>query len=209
MRVKTPRDVKAQETRRALVAQARELFSSHAYADVSLDQLVQRTKVTKGALYHHFENKQEVYRAVVEAMEQDLVDRLETAAKKTTEPAAKLRSYCRAYLDAALDNRLARVLVIEAPVILGWKTWCDISQSYEIAAFSKRIAELSAPGLPNPQAAETFAQVLLGALNTGARVISTANDPASARAQVEDTIDRLLVGFGLPAATPNSKSRAR
>lgn len=209
MRVKTSRDAKAQETRRALVAQARELFSAHAYADVSLDQLVQRTKVTKGALYHHFENKQEVYRAVVEAMEQELVDRLEQAAQKVKAPAGKLRNFCRAYLDAALDNRMARVLVIEAPVVLGWKTWCDISQSYEVAAFSRRISELNSEGNADPQVAETFAQVLLGALNTGARVISTADDPASARVQVEDTIDRLLVGFGLSATAKRSASRAR
>lgn len=209
MSVKTPRDKKAEQTRAALVAHARALFASHAYSDVSLDQLVGRAKVTKGALYHHFENKLEVYRAVVETMEQELVDKLEAAARKATDPAAKLRNFCRAYLDAALDSNLSRVLVIEGPVVLGWKAWCDISQSFEVAAFSNLMSNVGSSTLSNPQEVDTFARVLLGALSTGARVISTASDQKAARTQVEETVDRLLIGFGIPAAAPRSAERNR
>lgn len=197
MSVNMPRVVKSDSTRLALIAHARQMFSSAGYSDVSLDALARHAKVTKGALYHHFKSKRDLYRAVVEAMEQDLVQMLEAAAATTSSPEERLRSYCRTYLDACLDRGYARLLVLEAPVVLGWKAWCDIAHAHEVAAFTERIAELAAAGV-NVQARETMALVLLGALNTAARVLGTSDDPTRARARVEETIERILLGFGLP-----------
>ena len=103
---------------------------------------------------------------------------------------------CRAYLDSCRDPALARTLVLEAPVVLGWKTWCNLEQKYEVAAFARCLNEAGA--LQEP--AETLAQVILGALTTGARVIATAADPEAARADVQKTIDRLIAGLRSTAA---------
>jgi AcrR family transcriptional regulator len=184
------------EVKDALRRQARKLFAQKGYAAANTNELVGRAKVTKGALYHHFANKRDIYQAVVEDMEQELVERLEAAAGASRDPWERLRAMCRAYLDACLDPGLARMLVLEAPVVLGWKTWCNLEQKYEVAAFARCLSEADA--LQEP--AETLAQVILGALTTGARVIATADDPKTARAEVQKTIDRLLTGLRSTAA---------
>lgn len=195
MEVKTSRLARADRTRNALLRHARQLFAQKRYADSSTDEVVRRARVTKGALYHHFANKLELYRAVVEDMERELVGRMEAAAQASPDPGDRLRAACDAYLDACLDVNLARILVIEAPVVLGWKTWCDIAQEHEVAALAKLLGRLAIARTPTAEPQETVAQVLLGALNTGARVIATAPDATAARLQVEATVERLLKGL--------------
>jgi AcrR family transcriptional regulator len=183
------------EVKDALRRQARKLFAQKGYAAANTNELVGRAKVTKGALYHHFANKREIYQAVVEDMEQELVERIESAGAGLP-PWERLRAMCLAYLDACLEPGMARTLVLEAPVVLGWKTWCNLEQKYEVAAFARCLSEADA--LQEP--AETLAQVILGALTTGARVIATSENPQAARAEVQKTIDRLLAGLRSTAA---------
>jgi AcrR family transcriptional regulator len=182
------RAAQGEATEKALRRHARKLFSQKSYAAAATDELVRRARVTKGALYHHFANKQELYRAVVEDMERELVVRIEAAAAGQRDPWRRLRAMCRAYLDACSDPSTARILVLEAPVVLGWKTWCQLEQENEVASFARCLGEVVQPP-------ETMARVVLGALNTAVRVIATAEDAAAARSQVDQTIDRLLSGL--------------
>ena len=195
MEVKDARAVQGAETQKTLRRQARKLFAQKGYSGVKTNELVGRARLTKGALYHHFANKRDLYLAVVEEMEGELVERIEAAGKGRA-PWERLRAMCRAYLDACEDPALARMLVLEAPAVLGWKTWCNLEQKYEVAAFARCLSD--AGGLQEP--AETLAQVILGALTTCARVIATSADPHAARAEVQKTIDRLLAGLRSTAA---------
>jgi hypothetical protein len=123
-------------------------------------------------------------------VERELVEKIE-AAGAGKKPWDRLRAMCHAYLESCRDPALARMLVLEAPVVLGWKTWCNLEQKYEVAAFARCLGDAGALSEP----AETLAQVILGALTTGARVIATSPDPEKARAEVERTVDRLLAGL--------------
>jgi AcrR family transcriptional regulator len=192
MEVKDGRAAQGALTQKALRRHARKLFAQKGYNAANTGELVQRARVTKGALYHHFTNKREIYQAVVEDLEAELVERIEAAGAKKLEPWDRLRAMCHAYLDACADPALARILVLEAPVVLGWKTWCNLEQKYEVAAFARC---LGGTGLKLQEPPETLAQVILGALTTGARVIATAPDPSAARDDIENTIDRLLTGL--------------
>lgn len=189
------RAAQAAGTRRDLLQHARKLFAQKGYADSSTDEVVRRAKVTKGALYHHFANKLELYRAVVEDMERELVSTMAAAAEQSRQPQKKLEAACRAYLDACLDSTLTRILVLEAPVVLGWKEWCALAHQHEIAALAAYLESVVAKSATGERPLE-MAHVLLGALNTAARVIATADEPQKARVQVEVTIDRLLKGLG-------------
>lgn len=195
MPVKQERAAQAAATRRDLLAHARKLFAQKGYAEASTDEVVRRAKVTKGALYHHFSNKLDLYRAVVEDMQREIVAQMEHAARRVKEPQKRLNHACRAYLDTCLDSALTRVLVIEAPVVLGWKAWCDLAHEHEIAALSKYLESVVERSTTGERPIDV-AHVLLGALNTAARVIATADDPSKARVQVEGTIQRLLKGLG-------------
>jgi AcrR family transcriptional regulator len=192
---KPERAAQAAGTRRDLLLHARKLFAQKGYVESSTDEVVRRAKVTKGALYHHFANKLELYRAVVEDMERELVAQMSTAAGAAQQPQKKLEAACRAYLDACLDSSLTRILVLEAPVVLGWKEWCALAHQHEIAALAAYLESVVAKSTTGEQPLE-MAHVLLGALNTAARVIAQADDPVKARTQVEGTIDRLLKGLG-------------
>ena len=187
---KTLRTRAPEATRERLVAAAFQQIHRHGYQGAGLDTILASAGVTKGALYHHFANKKELYQAVVEDMEQELVERLEAAGAGRA-PWERLSAMCSAYVDACREPALARMLVLEAPAVLGWKTWCNLEQRYEVAAFARCLKEID--GLNEP--AETLAQVILGALTTGARVIATAPDPEAARTEVQQTIDRLICGL--------------
>jgi len=193
--VKDGRLLQGSETQKTLRREARKIFAKKGYSGANTNELVQRARVTKGALYHHFANKRELYHSVVEDMERELVERIEAAAAGGRDPWERLRAMCRAYLDACRDPALARMLVLEAPVVLGWKTWCDLEQKYEVAAFARCLEEANRDAGALREPAETLAQVILGALTTGARVIATSADPGAARADIQKTIDRLIAGL--------------
>lgn len=192
MEVKDGRIAQGELTQKTLRKHARKLFTQKGYAAANTGELVQRARMTKGALYHHFANKRELYLAVVEDLEQELVERLEAAGAAQRDPWDRLRAMCQAYIDACADPALARILVLEAPVVLGWKTWCNLEQKYEVAALARCLKDT---GLHLKEPAETLAQVILGALTTGARVIATAANPDAARIEIEKTMDRLLTGL--------------
>jgi AcrR family transcriptional regulator len=191
MEVKDARVAQGEATQKALRQQARKLFAQKGYSGANTDELVSRAKVTKGALYHHFANKRDLYLAVVEDMEGELVEHIESAAASERDAWDRLRAMCLAYIEACREPSLARMLVLEAPLVLGWKTWCNLEQKYEVAAFARCLNECG--GLK--ESAETLAQVILGALTTGARVIATSEKPDPARAEVQRTIERLLAGL--------------
>src|SRR5437667_3847513 len=105
----------AAATRAALIAVARERFAARGYADVSIDEIVQGARVTKGALYHHFEDKQALFRAVVEAVELEVAARVRAIAGRADKPWPQLVAACHAFLDAYLDHDIQRIIVLDAP----------------------------------------------------------------------------------------------
>jgi AcrR family transcriptional regulator len=187
-----------QRTRAALCRHARRLFAKNGYADTSVDEIVRRAKVTKGALYHHFTDKSQLFRAVVEEMEAELVARINDAAAAEDDAWVRLDVMCRVYLDACLNTDVQRILVHDAPVVLGWKVWCDIDREYGIGVFATGLKGAMDAGVMERQPPETLAHVLLGALNNAARVIAVAPEPAAARTHVGQSIQRLVSGLRAP-----------
>jgi AcrR family transcriptional regulator len=194
-RRKTRREESAEETRAALVDTARSLFADRGYAEVSIDDITERTRVTRGALYHHFEDKKDLFRAVVEAVESDVAARVRSGAREGADPWELLRGACDAFLDACLVPEVQRIVVLEAAPVLSWRVWCEIDKRYSLGLFEERLAAARDAGLLSTESVGTAAQLLLGALNTGARVIADAGDKVAARRSVKETIDRLLSGF--------------
>lgn len=195
MSVKRGRAEQAKRTHDALVRHARKVFAKKGYADASLGEIVRRAGVTKGALYHHFPDKAQLYRAVVEDVERELVSAIQEAAAPGRDAGERLDRMCTAYLDHCLVPEVQRILVLDAPVVLGWKSWCDIDREYGFGAVSAALAQAMDAGVIDTQPTEPLAQVLLGALNTAARVIASARDPEDAREQVGESIERLLAGL--------------
>src|SRR5438105_2439049 len=107
-------------TRAALLAAARELFAENGFVATNREQIAERAGVTRGALYHHFGSKEQLFREVVETLESEIGARVMTAAAASGDAADQLRLGCMAFLDACLDRAVQRIVLIEAPVVLGW-----------------------------------------------------------------------------------------
>ena len=185
------RDKRADATRSALLAAARRLFASRGFPDVSVDEIVQGARVTKGALYHHFKDKREIFGAVVREIEHEILERLESAAARPNAEMEKLRAACGAYLDACVEDEVGRIVVLDSPVVLGWEAFCKLEREYGRGFFVDRLRAVKG----DRAFVEPLAQMILGALNVAGRVIAQSADRHQARRQVAETIDRLLASM--------------
>jgi len=185
------RNEQADATRATLIAAARRLFAQRGYPDVSVDEIVQAAGLTKGALYHHFRDKLELFHGVVEQIQKAIQERLVTAASQPGDGVSRLRAACHAYLDACTEREVGRIVVLDSPAALGWEAWCKLNREYGLGFFVDRLSAIRS----DDPAIESTAQMLMGALNVAGRVIAQSDDRSGARSQVGMTIDRLLAGI--------------
>jgi AcrR family transcriptional regulator len=194
MSVNGSRAAQAEATRADIQRQARALFARQGYAATSTSQIVAASGLTKGALYHHFADKLSLFRAVVEELETEIAMRVAAATEGETDTWESIRTACRAYLDACLQSDVQRIVVLDAPAVLGWHEWCEIDKHYGIEMFEGYLNDAAAQGLLSGQQPDVVATLLLGALNVAARVAG-ASESDDAREVVAQTIDRLLAGL--------------
>ena len=188
----------ADATRTALGAAARQLFTERGYAATSTTEIVERAGVTRGALYHHFAAKEELFRAVFEQLEDEVTKHVAKEALTSADPLEQLRRGTRAYLDACIDPAVQRVVLLEGPSVLGWQTWQEIEQRYGYGLVVTGVEAAIGAGLIAAQPVEPLAHVLFGALTEAGMVVARADDPGVARADMEAAMDRLLDGLRAP-----------
>ena len=189
----------ADATRTALSAAARQLFTERGYAATSTTEIVERAGVTRGALYHHFAAKDELFRAVFEQLEGEVTGHVAQEALTSADPLEQLRRGTRAYLDACIDPAVQRVVLLDGPSVLGWETWQEIERRYGYGLVVAGVEAAMAAGLIASQPVEPLAHVLFGALTEAGMVVARADDPRASRTEMEAAMDRLL--DGLRAAT--------
>ena len=117
-------------TRAALVAAARNLFAERGYAGVGTEEIVKRAGVTRGALYHHFADKEDLMRAVLHDLSRELAEASATAALKETDQWRQILAAVEAFLDACTDPAVQRIVMTDAPSVLGWDEWREIDTQY-------------------------------------------------------------------------------
>lgn len=192
MEARTRTAERSEETRAALISAARELFSEHGYAAVGTEQIVRRARVTRGALYHHFADKRDLFRSVHEAVEGDVVTSVTAAMAGIEDPIELLQAGTRAFLDLCTDPGWTRIPLLEAPAVLGWSEWRKIDQRHGLGLVSAGLEAAMAGGVVARQPVRPLAHLLLAALGEAGLMIATAEDPAAARAEVEPTLAGLL-----------------
>jgi AcrR family transcriptional regulator len=185
---------RAEATRGKLLAVARRLFATKGYAATSLDELVRRAGVTKGAFYHHFPDKQAIFRVVFEQAEQELCDAA-AAAARGGDTCARFRAGCVAFLEASLDPGLQRITLTDAPAVLGWEVWREIDWRYGLALIESGLRQAMAEGHIPKRPTKAVAHMLFGALCESAMVIARAPKPREALRQARRELDVLLSGL--------------
>ena len=183
-------------TRTALIAAARELFAARGYAAVGTEEIVQRAGVTRGALYHHFADKHDLFRAVYEHVERELTERIVTEIPLAGgEPVTVLRRGAARFLDACLEPEVQRIALLDAPAVLGYEAWREIGARYGLGLIAAALQGAVDTGAIPAQPVRPLAHVLLGALDEAALYIARADDVATARREVGETLDRLLTAL--------------
>ena len=181
-------------TRTALLAAARQLFAEKGYAGAGREEIVARAGVTRGAMYHHFASKHELFRAVVEELEQEVMGRVAEAGMEAAgDPRQALARGCRAFLDiAAADGSVRRILLLDAPSVLGWAEWRDLEARYALGLTKEVLTHAMEVGQIRQQPVDPLAHMLLAALNEAALLVAQSDDPARTRAEVGEAVERLV-----------------
>src|ERR687886_2451041 len=193
--IKTLKEEHAEATRAALVDSARALFAERGYAAVSIEEIVRRARVTRGALYHHFEDKTDLFRAVFEDVQRDLGRRLLEAASSQPDEARHLEIGCHAFLDACAEPDVQRIVLLDGPAVLGWQAWHESDVNFGLELLQQSIRAAIDGGMVEKQPVAPLSHMLLGALNGSGLEIARSKDPARARREMRKALDRLLTGL--------------
>jgi AcrR family transcriptional regulator len=182
----------SESTRHALVDSALDLFTKRGYAATSLDEVAKRARVTKGALYHHFSGKQALFEAAFDAVENTVMTRLAEIVVGPGDPWERSMNGIRHYVDICLDPSYQRIVIHEAPVVMGWERWREAEDHFSFGLVRAAIQALVDADIIEELSVEVSARLLFGALTAGASVIARADDPKKAGADVAATIIRML-----------------
>jgi AcrR family transcriptional regulator len=193
-----PRDGRAERgeaTRAALINAGRELFSERGYAAVGTNEVVQRAGVTRGAMYHHFPDKRELFRAVYEDTERLLVEGLGARIETIEDPWEALVTGMRSFFDVSSDPKRMQMGLIDGPAVLGWEAWRDIGNRYGLQVTTAALQKAMDAGVLRSADVTLLAHMLLAALGEAAMLLASSTDPRAERERVETTILIMLEGL--------------
>lgn len=185
-------------TRAALIAAGRKLFAEHGFAGVGTESLVREAGVSRGALYHQFGDKTELFADVLAAVEAAVTQRLVAGMPSGGEAdlVAIMTGALEAWLDACEEPEVQRIVLIDGPSVLGWVRWRAICQHHVLGLIESVLARAAADGVLLPLPVKPLAHLLLAIADEAALYLAAANDRATARdeiVQIVDTMVRALV----------------
>jgi AcrR family transcriptional regulator len=197
MNVKRTQAERSEATRDALITAGRALFAERGYAAVGTEEIVRAAGVTRGALYHHFDGKQDLFEAVYERIEVELAQRIASGALDSgaTEPLAAMRAGAEMFLQAATEPEAQRIVLLDGPSVLGWDRWREIAAEHGLGLIEATLQAAIETGAIAEQPVRPLAHVLMGALDEAAMLVARAEDPERMRAEVGRTLDALLTGL--------------
>lgn len=184
----------AADTRRALIDASRKLFSTRGYARTALDDICARARVTKGALYHHFRNKEDLFAAVLKQVEGEFVETGSGGADPGADVWQKLRDAARNFLDACTRSNTRRI-VLEAPAVLGWQRCRDIEGEHVSRLMRAALEQAVHDGLLRSDHPGVLSQLLVALFNEASMIVAGAADPQAARRAASQELDTIIAGL--------------
>jgi len=192
-RIRRTQAERAAETREALIAAARPLFARHGFSEVALETIVRAAGVTRGALYHHFADKTELFAAVAARMGEAI------AAANQTDPVEIMRLGAGFWLDACSEPEVQRIVLVDAPAVLGWTRWTEIGNRYNIGMVRALLTDAVENGRIPPQPIEATALTILGAMREATLYVARAEDHQQARREAGEVMNRLILALSAGA----------
>jgi len=181
-------------TRSGLVRIARQLFAERGYAGTSTEEVVQQAGVTRGALYHHFRDKNDLFEAVFLEIQDEARDRIRSASNVPTEPWDRFRAGFDEYLNHSMDPTIQRIALIDAPAVLGWERWRELD--YTLDLLQAALAALQESGdISAVVPTDELAHLLRGVANEASQMIASASDTPAERRRVGEALVEVLEGL--------------
>jgi AcrR family transcriptional regulator len=191
-----PRGRPDEGARDSLIEAATELFMEKDYDAVGTEEILRRAGVSRGALYHHFPTKLDLFRAVFQASETRVIERIARATAAASEPFDAMVLSSRAYLrEAETSEELRRIGIMQSRAVLGWEGWRDAAAHLGIGLTEALLGAAMDAGDVRRRDLQTTAHVVLAALIEGATLVATAENRAAMRKQVEPVVMDLLEGL--------------
>ncbi len=197
MNVKRTQAERSEATREALIGAARPLFAERGYATVGTEEIVRAAGVTRGALYHHFAGKRELFAAVYEQVEVELAERIAAGALESNarSPLEAMRAGAEMFLAACTEPAVQQVVLLDAPAVLGWDRWREIAAEHGLGLIEGTLQAAVEAGVIAPQPVRPLAHLLMGALDEAGMLIARAEDPEAMRREVGRTLETILDGL--------------
>lgn len=188
------------QTRAALIAAGRRLFGAEGFAEVSAERIARAADMTRGALYHQFAGKTDLFAAVLDQVEAEIVQRVADAVVgfAPDDTVGMLLAGSDAWLDASSEPDLQRIVLLDGPSVLGWDTWREICLRHTVGLIAALLHDGIDRGTLAPQPVDALTHVLVGAVDEAALYIAQASDPAAARADMDLVIRRLTKALAIP-----------
>lgn len=192
---------RTEATTGALIAAARQLFGDQGFARTSTNDVVAAAGVTRGALYHHFADKTDLFQAVYEQVESELVERVAQAAfaeqRETPRETAlaHLRSGATEFLRACLEPEVHRITLLEAPAVLGWERWKELDAEYGLGLVRLALQRAMDAGAVRPLPLDATSHLVLGALTEAALMVARRDDPDGALDDAVEVVQALIDGL--------------
>ena len=206
--VRSRRDEYSDASRRALLESARTLFTARGFAATSLDEVAADARLTKGAVYHHFENKQALFEAVLDELEEETVGAILGAAGAYDSVWEGGLAGLDTFLDKCLEPTYQRLCFQEGPVALGFVRWWECGERHEIGLIKALLQALRSDGLLDVENLDVLTRILYGSLAAGALAIARADDPKAERDAIRDVVVRTIEGLRPPrTARPTAAPR--
>ncbi len=191
----TKQAARSATTRAKLIKAARRLFARDGYTAVATEQIVRRAGVTRGALYHQFPAKEDLFLAVYEQVDEELTQRIVGMLANPTSPFGALRTGIRVFLEACQAPDVQRIVLIDGPAVLGWERWREVADRNGLGLLEQVLDEAVQVGEVPALRVDVVAHVLMGAIDEAALLV--VRDPGAMDSAVE-TIELLLDGLRVP-----------
>lgn len=193
------RDQHVADTRQALVDAARTLFTAQGYAATGTEEIVAAARVTRGALYHHFHDKTDLFRAVMEQIAREVAEHLidaELAGPPAADAWEEVRDGLRAFLDlCVVTDDFQRIVLVEGPAVLGHEAWDELVARHGSNLLAEWLSRAVEQGRIAPVAIQPLTRLLIAMISESSLYIARADDRAAARQEMGTVLDRLLTGL--------------
>lgn len=187
---------KGEATRAQIVSAATTLFSTAGYEATAIETVLEKSGVSRGALYHHFESKEALFVAVFEAVEARIARATIDASRGIADRIEAMRAGGEAFLKLSREPSIRQIVLTDAPAVLGWQKWREIDARFGFGLLKGSLKAAADAGRLRAELVDTYAHIFLAAMLEIALLIARSGHPVEAerlgRAALNELIDRLI-----------------